>query len=133
MRGLTSVVRATFVSCVLMLSFAGPARAAENQQCPICAKANSEQATYSQKASSTLVRGATNTLLGWTELIRQPADEVKSGGNVITGLAKGVGQGLTRTLEGAAEILTFWVPKSKTGYLRFAHDCPVCMGKAQKK
>ena len=132
MRGLMLVVRTTLLVCALVLSTAGPARAAESKQCPICTPANSEQSTYAQKSGATLVRGATNTLLGWTELIRQPADEVKSGGNVVTGIAKGLGQGITRTLEGAAEVLTFWVPKTNQGYLRFSHDCPVCMGKNQK-
>ena len=132
MRGLTSMVRTALVAGLLVLSAAGPARAAESTPCPVCSKANSEQSTYSQKAGSALVRGATNTLLGWTELIRQPTDEVKSGGNVITGLAKGVGAGVTRTLEGAAEVLTFWMPKVNRGYPRFSRDCPVCMGKIKK-
>ena len=119
----------TALGIAVLLGVSRQAMAEETKPiCPICAKTG-DDASYSAKAGNTLVRGATNTLLGWTELIRQPADEVKSGGNVITGLAKGVGQGVTRTLEGAAEVLTFWVPKSKTGYLHFAHDCPVCMGK----
>lgn len=97
--------------------------------CPVCARANSETASYPSKAGSTLVRGATNTLFGWTEILRQPARQVKAGGNVFTGMLAGLGQGAQRTLVGAGEILTFWTPKVQDRYLRLSHDCPLCMGK----
>ena len=106
-----------------------PATAAERTICPICKQANDEGASYPSKAGHMLVRGASNALLGWTELIRQPASEVKEGGSVLTGLGKGVGQTVTRTLGGVAEVLTFWTPKGQHNYLRFSKDCPVCMGK----
>ena len=97
--------------------------------CPICAKANQEKADYSTKAGHTLARGAANTLLGWTDLIREPAQEARRGGNVFRGLALGVGRSVTRTLGGAGEVLTFWTPKVQGRYLHFAHDCPICAGK----
>ena len=97
--------------------------------CPICARASDEMASYPSKAGHTLIRGAANTLLGSTELIRQPAQEVKSGGNVFTGIAHGVGSSVKRTLSGAAEVLTFWTPKIQHSYLHFSNDCPICANK----
>lgn len=132
MSRVTRYAAAIAVGLVVAWGAPGIASAAGGKMCPVCEKANDDQASYGQKAGSTLVRGASNTLLGWTELIRQPANEVKGGGNVFTGLAKGVGEGVKRTLGGAAEVLTFWTPKTKNGYLRFAHDCPICEGKVQK-
>ncbi len=96
--------------------------------CPICSRANEASAAYPTKAVATLGRGAANALLGWTELIRQPAQEAKDGGNVLNGIGKGVGQGLMRTVAGIGEVLTFWTPKVNERYLRFSKDCPVCMG-----
>ncbi|MBI4343640.1 MAG: hypothetical protein HY601_02365 [Candidatus Omnitrophica bacterium] len=97
--------------------------------CPICSKTLSDQTDYGTKAGHTLLRGATNTFFGWTEMILQPAQTAKEGGNVFTGLAKGLGQGLTRTLNGAAEVATFWTPKINQRYLTFSEDCPICMGR----
>ena len=81
--------------------------------------------SYQEKATNTLLRGALNTTLGWTELIRQPAKEAKEGGNVFVGLANGVGQSVTRTLAGLGEIFTFWTPKVQGQYIHFAEDCPL--------
>ena len=117
------------IGVAIVLGGSGSVLAAQKGQCPVCTKASDEAASYSSKAGYTLARGAANTLLGWTELIRQPATEVKAGGNVFTGLAKGVGHTVTRTFSGVGEVLTFWTPKTKTGYIHFAKDCPVCMGK----
>lgn len=100
---------------------------AEEQVCQVCSRAGKDNASYGEKAGTTLTRGAANTLFGWTELIRQPVDEVKSGGNVFTGIAKGFGQSLKRTGSGVGEILTFWTPKVNNHYLAFSSDCPICM------
>ena len=99
--------------------------------CPICGRVSNPNADYATKASLTLARGAENTLLGWTELFRQPVDEVKGGGNVVTGIGKGIGQSVTRTLGGLGEVLTFWTPKVQNRYVHFSNDCPICMGKQQ--
>ena len=116
--------------CVAVLGASRMAAAAdEPAMCPICGKANDASSSYSSNASHTLLRGATNVLFGWTELMRQPAEEVKAGGHVLTGIAKGVGYGVGRTAAGAGEILTFWVPKSQHGYVHFSKDCPICMKK----
>ena len=113
--------------CVSLPSSAA-AEEAPRPVCPICRNAASNQtADYPTKATYTLVRGATNTLFGWTEVIRQPAEEVKAGGNLFMGIVKGIGQGVGRTVAGAGEILTFWTPKGKDGYVHFATDCPVCV------
>ena len=101
--------------------------------CPICGRANNDQAGYSEKAAMTLARGATNTIFGWTEIIRQPADSVRNGDTVLDGIGKGVQHSIKRTLGGVGELLTFWMPKSPSGYVRFTHDCPLCMGSDQKK
>ena len=106
---------------------------AENRQvvCPLCGRISNPQTDYPTKAGTTLLRGATNTLFGWTEIIRQPAQEAKAGGNVATGLYHGITQGVARTVGGAGEMLTFWMPKVQDKYLHFNKDCPLCMGKPQ--
>lgn len=131
MRGRAShLLVGVVVGVAVLLGVSGPAMAAtQGAACPLCAKASDESAPYATKAGSTLARGAANTLLGWTELIRQPANEVKGGGNVFTGLAKGVGQTVRRTLGGVGEVLTFWTPKIQGSYLHFNDDCPICSGK----
>ena len=126
------VIRYGIAVVVGLVILGAPGRsvsAAEQKVCPICSKAADENASYPVKAGSVLVRGATNTLLGWTELIRQPVQEAKAGGNVLTGVAHGIGYGVTRTLAGVGEVLTFWTPKTKNGYIHFAKDCPLCEGK----
>ncbi len=94
--------------------------------CPICRQANNQQAPYAQKAGSTLVRGAINTAFGWTELLVQPTDEVNRGGNVLTGVGKGIGLAVKRTALGFGELLTFWTPKGKDGHVVLTRDCPIC-------
>jgi len=102
---------------------------AEPMICPICHRANNPDAPYTEKAGATLVRGATNTAFGWTELLLQPASEVNSGGSLLTGIGKGVGFAVKRTAAGIGELFTFWTPKGKDGYLNLTTDCPVCMKK----
>lgn len=94
--------------------------------CPICRQANNQQAPYAEKAGSTLVRGAMNSAFGWTELLVQPAEEVNRGGNVLSGVGKGIGLAVKRTALGFGELLTFWTPKGKEGQVILAHDCPIC-------
>jgi putative exosortase-associated protein (TIGR04073 family) len=119
------------LSAAVSLAGAGVASAEETPHpaCPICTHANEPSAPYAATATTTLSRGVVNALLGWTELIRQPAQEARTGGNVLVGIGKGVGQGVLRTLSGVGEALTFWTPKVGGRYLRFSTDCPVCMGR----
>ena len=114
----------------LLLGAARSALAEETPTtCPICQAANDETAAYFQKAGSTLMRGVLNTAFGWTELLVRPTEEVQEGGNLATGIGKGVGFAAKRTFLGFGELLTFWAPKSQGGYLRLNKDCPSCMGK----
>ena len=106
-----------------------PPAQAENQNviCPICHRANNQQAPYAEKAGMTLARGVVNTAFGWTELLVQPTAEVNAGGNVVFGIGKGVGYAVKRTALGLGELLTFWTPKNKDGsYLTLTTDCPIC-------
>ncbi len=103
-------------------------RPAARMVCPICGRVTDPD--YGTKAGHTLARGATNALLGWTEMIRQPAQEAKEGHSVFTGLNKGITRSLTRTFAGIGELATFWSPKDRQGrYVHFAEDCPLCMGR----
>ena len=127
--------RTLLASLLLSVGLASSGLAAEEPPrrttCPICrSAADNPTVDYRTKAAHTLMRGATNTLFGWTEIIRQPADEVKDGGNVFLGILKGIGQGVGRTMAGAGEVLTFWTPKDKDSYLHFSTDCPICAKKA---
>lgn len=126
-------VMSLVVGCVIQTLIAPAARAQEGAVCPVCHRSASQQddAGYAPKAGRTLVRGAANLLFGWTDVIRQPAVDVKQGGNVFSGLAHGLSQGLKRTAGGVADVLTFWTPKVNGNYLKFSGDCPVCRGKAQ--
>jgi len=107
-----------------------PAGAADDEvshTCPIC-QFTTNRSSYGQKAGGTLLRGATNTVFGWTEMLLAPNEEVKSGGSVATGMGKGMSRAVQRTATGLGELLTFWTPKGKEGYLRFTTNCPICMG-----
>lgn len=133
MRTCSQQLLGVLITLIVGLGCSGQAMAEDHAVphtiCPICKQANDQASNYSTNASHTLARGAANTILGWTEVIRQPAEEVKEGGNVFTGILRGVGKGVKRTLAGAGEVLTFWTPKTSRGYVHFAHDCPLCMGK----
>lgn len=132
MRGVARALLGTALGWTVLCGGAATATANEGDMCAICRKANKETVAYPTKAGYTLVRGATNTVFGWTEVIRQPALEAKGGGNVFVGIGKGVGYGVERTLAGVGEILTFWMPKVQHHYLHLAHDCPLCMKRAQQ-
>lgn len=112
---------------LLVVAFAQPVAAAEPKArlCPICAKANNQQAAYADKAGNTLARGALNLGLGWTELMRQPGKAAREGKNVFVGIANGVTFSARRTVRGLGELLTFWTPKMKGEYIHFSKDCPL--------
>ena len=134
MRGRTRHLVGIVLGFWLLLG--GPTSSIAEEQrstCPICRRAGNDAVHYPSKAGHTFVRGAANALFGWTEVIRQPALEAKAGGSVVTGMAKGVGEGVKRTLAGVGEVLTFWTPKIQNNYVHFANDCPVCMGRKQSE
>ena len=126
-----------FAVTALGLGLSRPIAAAEQRTiCPICQRATDNTPDYGTKAGATFVRGATNLLFGWTEVIRQPAEEAREGRTVrtvIVGMADGVGKGIARTAVGIGELLTFWTPKVNSRYVYLATDCPICMGRKTDK
>lgn len=128
MRALLGRVCAAAAVVILAAGFAQPA-SAEGKVCNVCQMQADE--AYASKAGKTLVRGGANALLGWTELFRQPVEETKAGGNVLVGVAHGIGHTVTRTLGGLGDVVTFWTPKVNGKYAQFSKDCPICMGQAK--
>ena len=104
-----------------------------SSSCPICSRANNQSSPYHEKAATTLIRGMTNTTFGWTELLTQPSAEVERGGNLATGIGRGVGAAVKRTAVGIGELFTFWVPKGTEGYPILVEDCPICALPTQAK
>lgn len=97
-----------------------------SQVCPICGRLRSEHLEYSDKAGTMLARGALNFALGWTEMMKQPAQEVREGHSVLTGLARGVERSTARTIGGLGELATFWLPKINGTYnTGISQDCPL--------
>lgn len=104
---------------------AAPAASAEPKICPICDQLRKEKLAYPEKAGNMLARGALNFTLGWTEMMKQPAQEAREGHHVLTGLGKGISRSASRTLGGLAEIATFWMPKVNGEYTHLSEDCPL--------
>jgi len=111
----------------LMVLAMGAVSAEAAGDCGMCAKANDDSSGYLSHSGNTLLRGVTNTGLGWFELFNQPSQASKNGENIGVGILKGVGYSVKRTLKGAGEILTFWVPASGGSYLHIADNCPFDM------
>jgi len=60
-----------------------------------------------------LGRGATNTVLGWTEVFIEPGKRFDKNHNVaegMTGVGVGIVKGLTRTMAGVYEVISFPFP-----------------------
>ena len=121
------------VALAALVLGAGTASAEEKRPvCPVCLNAR-DDVDYPTKMGATIARGAVNTLFGWTEIMRVPAEEAKRGQNPAIGIANGIGQATSRTIAGVGDLLTFWTPKVKRDYLHFAHDCPICLGRMAEK
>ena len=97
--------------------------------CAPCAKANDDAASYPAKSGATLLQGAGNVLLGWTEILVEPVRTTQAKGNLGVGVLKGIGVAVKRTVLGVAEVVTFWTPKCHGRYWHFNHDCPICSPK----
>ncbi len=69
-----------------------------------------DESTYATKAAAKLKYGLTNTLLGWTSLIRTPVSASQSGENVLIGIAQGVWDAVGQTCGGALHLVTFPIP-----------------------
>lgn len=91
---------------ILTLALLSIPRAAHAAGTPCC-----DGTTYGDQAVDKLKHGVGNTLLGWTALFREPIRAGKSGGNVLAGLGHGVWQAVGQTVGGAAQIVTFPLPK----------------------
>ena len=79
---------------------------------------------YLKAAGGKLLRGVENVAVGWVELIRQPMVQA----NKWEGVSRGIGETVLRTLSGAVEAGTFFVPAAKIP-LR-APACPTDLFKA---
>ena len=76
--------------------------------CGICEGAESH--SFSKSAPGKIGRGLVNVGLGWTNLLSQPIQAGSSGGNVFTGIGKGLWFTVLRTVEGVVEFALFWMP-----------------------
>ncbi|MBI2120110.1 MAG: hypothetical protein HYT94_00620 [Parcubacteria group bacterium] len=80
----------------------------DSLRCGVCEGAESQ--SFGKSAPGKLGRGVVNILLGWTNLFAQPVQSGQSGGNVLTGIGKGFGYTVMRTVQGVAELGLFWLP-----------------------
>lgn len=87
----------------------------DGHSCSVCDGV--ESANHLVKTGSQLTRGLANAALSWTEMFRQPKEEIDSHGNILVGIGEGVG-----------EMIVSPFPHANDGS-RIATDCPVCMGK----
>ncbi|MBI4573486.1 MAG: exosortase system-associated protein, TIGR04073 family [candidate division NC10 bacterium] len=71
-----------------------------------------EAGQYATDAGTKLGRGVVNAATGWVEIPRQSVIGGKENGVLggFGGFFKGIGLGVARTLAGAFEIATFWIP-----------------------
>lgn len=115
-----------------LVAFTQPAFTAEDPKkpepklCPFCVALAKRDLAYQDKVGNTLARGAMNFGFGWTEIITQPAQEARKGGNILFGMANGFSRSVGRTFGGLGEMLTFWTPKvDGQNYIHFNSDCPL--------
>lgn len=70
-----------------------------------------------------LVNGIGNVAFGWTEIFFRPGKVVAEGGNPVVGFFRGLGNAVTRTVLGASQVATFWIPGKAVAEIE---DCPLC-------
>ena len=75
--------------------------------CRVCEAAEAQN--FAKSAPGKIGRGLVNILFGWTNLIAQPVHAGKSGGNVLSGIGKGLGYTVVRTVQGVVELGLFWL------------------------
>ncbi len=63
---------------------------------------------YLKATGGKLLRGIGNAAFGWVELVRQPMIQ----DNKWEGVSRGIGHTILRTVSGAVEAVTCWVPKA---------------------
>ena len=81
--------------------------------CGVCEAAESQN--FGKSAPGKIGRGLVNIGLGWTNLFAQPVHAGKSGGNVLSGIGKGLGYTVIRTVQGVVELGLFWLPAGPGG------------------
>lgn len=81
--------------------------------CGVCEAAEAQN--FGKSAPGKIGRGLVNAGLGWTNLFAQPIHAGKSGGNVLTGIGKGLGYTVIRTVQGVVELGLFWLPSGPGG------------------
>jgi hypothetical protein len=67
--------------------------------------------TYGQKVTAKLKYGLTNTLLGWTSLVRTPVQASQAGENFFVSIWQGVWNAVGQTGGGALHAATFFLPQ----------------------
>jgi len=102
-RMVTRMKKAIALAVVMLVACAPMSFAAD----AVCNWAASDN--YAAAATGKLLRGVENAGFGWVELFRQPTINE----NKWEGASKGILYTLTRTLAGAAEAATFFVPAVK--------------------
>lgn len=90
-------------------------------ECKMCSNLRSNNVTKVWGAR--LCSGLCNTALGWSEIFFRPGKVVAEGGNGVVGLMRGLGNAVGRTIGGAVEVVTFWVPGDA---VVLVEDCPIC-------
>ena len=68
-------------------------------------------ATWGEQAGGKLKYGATNLLLGWTSLFREPVQASQAGENLFVGIGRGVWNAVGQTVGGAVDVVTFPIPQ----------------------
>ena len=85
----------------------------DSVHCGVCEGAESQ--SYAKSAPGKIGRGLVNVGLGWMNLLAQPVNAAKSGGNVFTGIGKGLWMTVVRTVQGVVEVGLFWIPSGPGG------------------
>ena len=80
---------------------------------PLSARERAGSSIYGEKLVGMLERGGLNLVTGFVDVLAQGINETKAGPpalGTLRGFAQGVGCGLLRTVSGAVDLVTFWVP-----------------------
>lgn len=106
----------------LCLLLCGGTPAAAQEGITLCEAASSDD--YLTKSSGQFLRGTANVSLCWLELFHQPAQEMRSGGDIFTGIFKGFTHTIRRGAQGIGELMTFPAPRQPDGsFPIIADDC----------
>jgi len=96
------------VAVAIVLMAAQPAWAAR-----LAIHESAESPEYGRKFGGMIGRGVVNGLTGFVDILVNLVNETRDGPPLVgtlVGVSKGVGCGVLRTLSGAVDLTTFWVP-----------------------